>query len=282
MAKAFTDYHNKKAFFDRLLTIYGRKPVLEALRDNNLNIYKVHLARSNKSGGIIDDIISLAEQRQIDIQWHGRSELARISRNSKQDQGVAADIDIDQHQSLELFLQNQNLKSKSLQSSTVDRSVQNNKTSGRVQRLLALCNIHNPQNLGMIIRSACAGGIDGIVIPEKGCAPLSPLVIKASAGTLFKAPIIKCEKLTSALDELKNCGVSICTLSSHATDSLFDHKPQGPVVYVLGNESEGISNEIFSLADKKLKIPMSNEVESLNVAVTAALIAFSNILHLSI
>ena len=82
----------------------------------------------------------------------------------------------------------------------------------------------------MIIRSACAGGLDGILLPRKGCAPLS----------------------------------------------LFAHKPQGPVAYILGNESEGIGADVFNLADKTLMIPMGNDVESLNVAVIAALIAFSN------
>ena len=95
------EYKQKRAFYDNLLTIYGRKPVLEALQDNSINIYKLHLAETNKSGGIIEQISTLAEQRNIAIQWHNRQSLSRISRNSKQDQGVAADIQIDQHQSVD-------------------------------------------------------------------------------------------------------------------------------------------------------------------------------------
>jgi 23S rRNA (guanosine2251-2'-O)-methyltransferase len=248
------NYQKKKRFFDNLLTIYGRKPVLEALEDNNMSLYKLHLADSNKSGGIIADIIKLAEKRHIDIQWHDRKALSRISRNSKQDQGVAADIKIDQHQSLEHYLQQH--------------------SSERRFSLIALDNITNPQNLGMIIRSVCAGNIDGLIIPRKGCAALSPLVIKASVGTVFKAPLLHCESLAEGLAALREKGVAICTLSSHANQSLFEYQPEQSVVYVLGNETEGVSKEVEALSDQQLSIPMNNGVESLNVAVTAALIAF--------
>jgi 23S rRNA (guanosine2251-2'-O)-methyltransferase len=248
-------YQQKKAFFDNLLTIYGRKPVLEALQDQQLNIFKLHMAESNKSGGIIEQITVLAKQRDIDIQWHDRKALSRISRNSKQDQGIAADIQIDQHQSIKQFL--------------------STRSSNQPFRLLALNNITNPQNLGMIIRSASAGKIDGIVIPHKGCAALSPLVIKASVGTLFKATLLNCDTLKEGLEQLKNNHAEVCILSSHAKQSLFDYRPEQSVVYVLGNETEGVSEDISKLSDQQLAIPMNNGVESLNVAVTAALIAFS-------
>lgn len=249
------EYQTKKAFFSRLLTIYGRKPVLEALADPSLNIYKLHLADSNKQSGIIADINKLAEQRDIPIAWHDRKALSRISRNSKQDQGVAADIEIAQHQSLEQFLQEQ--------------------PSSKHFKLIALDRITNPQNLGMIIRSVCAGYVDGLVLPKKGCAALSPLVIKASVGTLFKARILHCEDLSEGLEQLKQQGCQVCTLSSHAGQSLFDYHSDSSTVYVLGNETEGVSKEVAKLSDRQLAIPMSNGVESLNVAITAALIAFN-------
>lgn len=283
MTHSISDYQQKKNFFDRMLTIYGRKPVLEALQDNTLDIYKVHLADSNKPAGIVKQIADLAAQRDIEVHYHERKALSRISRNAKQDQGVAADIHVKQHQTLQQFLQNLSETHQSYPNNAVNCTSVERQQTGQYQtarplpRLLALCGVHNPQNLGMIIRSACAGTIDGIVIPQKGCASLSsPLVTKASAGTLFKAPIISCEKLGEALRMLKDMDFCVCALSSHATDSLFGYIPKQPTVYVLGNETEGVSADIFSLADKKLMIPMSNNVESLNVAVTAALIAFSN------
>jgi 23S rRNA (guanosine2251-2'-O)-methyltransferase len=225
------EYKQKKAFFDQIITIYGRKPVLEALQDSSLSIYKLHLADSNKSGGIVNQITDLAEQRGIEVQWHDRKSLSRISRNSKQDQGVAADIEVAQHQSLTQFLQ----------------SAQNNHNDFT---LIALDSITNPQNLGMIIRSVCAGYVDGLLLPKKGCAALSPLVIKASVGTLFKTNIIHCDTLLQGLKQLKQQQATICTLSSHAKQSLLNFKPQGHCVYVLGNETEGVSKEVTALSDQ--------------------------------
>lgn len=247
-----SQYRQRRAFFDSLMTIYGRKPVLEALRDDAIEFYKLHLADSNRPDGIIREIRELCERRGIPIETHDRRALSRISKNGKQDQGVAADLQLTGYQPVSALLEQ--------------------KHSG--QQLLALDQITNPQNLGMIIRSVCASGIDGLILPRRGCAPLSPLVIKASAGTLFKARIYHCESLDETLRELAGHGYAVSTLSSHAEQSLFDYQSGAPTVFVLGNETEGVSDKVQQLSNNHLRIPMHNGVESLNVAVTAALIAF--------
>ena len=99
-------------------------------------------------------------------------------------------------------------------------------------------------------------------------------MIKASAGTLFKGNILRCDSLFAALKDFKQQGYEICTLSSHEATPIAEFNPKGPVIFVLGNETEGVSNEIAALSDHRVGIPMANGVESLNVAVTAALIAF--------
>ena len=86
------EYLQRKSFFDQLITVYGRKPVVEILQDQSLKIYRVHLADSNRGGGIIDEITQLAAKRNIEVCFHSRAGLSRISRNSKQDQGAACDI----------------------------------------------------------------------------------------------------------------------------------------------------------------------------------------------
>ena len=255
-------YADKKAFFSKVLTVYGRKPVLEALQDNTLPCHAVHLASSNRRDRIIDEIEATARQRDIAIKSHSREELARISRNGRQDQGVAADILCPSFDSVDDFL-----------ASRLD---------GASLRLLALDGITNPQNLGMIIRSAAAGAIDGIIHPGRGNAALGPLVIKASAGTIYRAPMLQCRSLTATLQQCRDMGISICTLEGAAATSLFDFEPSGHCIFVLGNESEGVSKEISALADTALSIPMSNGVESLNVAVTSALVAFSGKLKKSL
>jgi 23S rRNA (guanosine2251-2'-O)-methyltransferase len=248
-------YRNKKAFFDQVLTVYGRKPVLEALQDSRLKCYRLHLAESNKSAPIIDQITSLAEQRGAEVLFHDKRALSRISRNGKQDQGVAADILCPEFTSAEDFLK---------ANETVDSL-----------RLLALDCITNPANIGMIVRSAVAGGIDGILWARKGNAELGPLVIKASAGTLYRAPMVVCEELLPTLTEFQTAGYQLLSLAADAKHELGQSgSAKGKRVFVLGNESNGVSPEVTKIADGSLRIPMQNGVESLNVAVSAALIAY--------
>lgn len=247
------EYVRKKQFFDRLLTIYGRKPVLEALQDPHTQIHRLHLADSNKSAPILNDIKRMATEKGAEVLYHDRKALSRISKNTKQDQGVAADLVCDGYQPYDQFSTEQPFQ------------------------ILALDGITNPQNLGMIIRSACAGNINGILIPQKGCAKIDPLVIKASVGTVFKATILYCDSLPKALKHFQQ-HAHICSLSSHAKQTLGKINSSHNRVFVLGNETHGVSPEVQTLCNEQVRIPMQNNVESLNVAVTAALIAFRDVI----
>ena len=80
--------------------------------------------------------------------------------------------------------------------------------------------------------------------------------------------------MSKALADFKRKGYEICTMSSHQATPLTDFAPKAPVVFVLGNETEGVSADVAALSDHRVAIPMANGVESLNVAITAALIAF--------
>jgi len=246
-------YLEKKRFFDSLMTVYGRKTVLEALQDPSTYIYRLHLAKSNKPAPILDEIVELARSKDAEIIFHDRQSLSRISKNAAQDQGVSADLQLRGYQLYDEFIA---------------------ANQSRKFTLLALDGVQNPQNLGMIIRSACAGNIDGILIPQKGAAQIDPLVIKASAGTVFRAPLLRCKDLKTALEDFQKHGSIVCVLSSHAKVELKNFSPTTSCIYVLGNESEGVSREIESMSNESVFIPMNNGVESLNVAVTAALIAF--------
>lgn len=258
MTQDSKDYLARRKFFDKLLTIYGRKPCLEALSDPNVELFRLHLANSNKPAAILDDILHLAQQRGAEIQYHDKKALSRISRNAKQDQGVAADLVLKGFIEFDDFLK--------------DFSAIN-------QEFIALDRITNPQNLGMIIRSVCASPCAGLILPRKGCAKLDALVIKASAGTLFKTRVIRCEDLATCLQQFSKAGCRTIALTLDATTSVKNYKfGDAPSVFVLGNETEGLSNEVSEQCNTQLKIPMANGVESLNVAVTASLIAFRKVL----
>ena len=245
------EYLAKKAFFDKVLTIYGRNTVMEALEDEAVSIHKLHLSKSNKDADILENMKSIANQRNIEVAYHDKQSLSRISKNAKQDQGVALDLILEQFGDAEEFmLKNINY------------------------RIIALDGVTNPQNLGMIIRSCAAGNVDAILLPTKGAAQISPLVIKASAGTLFKMPIIKTSNLKKTLESFKKEGADLYTLSSHASQSYKEQTYGDKTIFVLGNESEGVSKNIEALCNESIAIPMQRGVESLNVAVTASLLAF--------
>jgi len=86
------EYLAKKAFFDKVLTIYGRNAVMEALEDEAVTIHKLHLSKSNKDAEVLEKMKHIASHRNIEVKYHDKQSLSRISKNAKQDQGVALDI----------------------------------------------------------------------------------------------------------------------------------------------------------------------------------------------
>ncbi len=148
-------------------------------------------------------------------------------------------------------------------------------------RYLALDGVTNPQNMGMAIRSATAAGVDGILYADKGNPALGPLVIKASVGTVFRAPLRRCTTIKDGLRELQAAGFQLYRLDARGTGSLFSLDLAPRSVFVLGGETEGISAAVQALQGQDIHIPMANEVESLNVAVSASLVAYhiSGLLH---
>ena len=247
--------------FDSMITLYGRMPVLELLEDFSTTIFRLHLAESNADADIMRRIITLAQNRNIEIVHHTKQALSRISKSGRQDQGVAIDVKPDHYLSLN------------------DLGLSLPGPDGAAFDVIALDRVTNPQNLGMIIRSVAASPINGLLLPKKGCAKIDPLVHKASAGTLIKAPIFHCPTIVDGLKQLKKEGFEIFGLDGNATRSMTAlGKGRGQRrAFVLGNESQGLSYEVKALCDDLIKIPISNKVESLNVAAAATLVAFHSI-----
>lgn len=245
------EYTQKRALFEKMLTIYGRNAVYEALLDSNTHPFRLHLSTSNKPIEIIDTLKKMATKRGVEILFHDKNELSRISKNAKQDQGVALDIEMQSFIDITTFLQTHNS-----------------------YRILAVDSVENPQNLGLIIRSACAGNIDALLLAKKGNAALGSLVIKASAGTLFRMPILRVDDLDISLKMLQSQGAKVYTMSLQATKSYKEAEYDAKSIFVVGNESRGVSEPVEALSDHRIIIPMQRGVESLNVAVAASLLAF--------
>jgi len=236
---------------DKFLTLHGRKPVLEALRSGE-EIAQLHISKK-ATGEIIQEIKRLGTEKGIKIELVTENRIAALSR-SGQHQGIAADVRAQRMQALSNFLP--------------QRNGVNHKTA-----VLLLDGIHNPANLGMILRSATAAGIDGVIVPEKGTASVNPVAIKASAGTAFKAPILRVDTAINAVNQLATERFEVFALSASGSNIFQAHLPER-VALVLGNESSGISDDVLRFCHGTLSIPLHNRIESLNVAATAAVACY--------
>ncbi len=137
-------------------------------------------------------------------------------------------------------------------------------------KYIALENIQDPANLGAVCRTAEALGISG-VIAEGGCDIYSPKAQRAAMGSLLRLPVIRCESLTDTLRELGENGMKLyATTPDSSAEKITDSDMSGGVVSVIGNEANGVSDEVFTLC-KKVTIPMLGRAESLNASMAAAI-----------
>ncbi len=235
---------------DRFLTVFGRKPVLEALADRGLRVDKVVLA-DNARGAAAREIIDAASARSVRVERASAHRVKVLAGNGKQDQGVLADVVAPRMRRLSDAL-----------------------AAGSLSSVLLLDGITTPANVGMILRTATAAGVDGVVVPRRGVASLDPLVVKASAGVAFHAPVLRCYTAGEAAAALRAAGFPLLALDGSARTDLFSADLPRRAAYVLGGETGGISDEVRASLTGSVSIPMSGGVESLNVASAAAVLCF--------
>lgn len=138
---------------------------------------------------------------------------------------------------------------------------------------VAAAGIQDPGNLGTIIRSAEAFSARGILLGEKTVSPFNSKVVRASAGSLFREPLVRV-KLAEAITQLKQAGVRVLASSSHKGTPLHEADFTGAVMIVIGNEGAGLPPEILSAADELVTIPHSSRVESLNAGIAASIFLY--------
>lgn len=140
--------------------------------------------------------------------------------------------------------------------------------------ILLLDNLQDPGNLGTIFRTGEAAGVTGILMSRDCVDMYNPKVIRSTMGSIFRMPFWYAEDLTAAIQNLKAQG--ICTYAAHLKgDYIYDEPDyRKPTAFFIGNEGNGLRDEVAELADCYLKIPMAGEVESLNAAVAATVLMF--------
>jgi 23S rRNA (guanosine2251-2'-O)-methyltransferase len=235
---------------DRFVTVFGRKPVLEALSDRRLEVDKVIVA-DNARGPALREIMDAASARGVPVSHASAHRVKVLAGNGKQDQGVLADVVAPRMRLLSAAL-----------------------GSAPPLTVLVLDGITTPANVGMILRTATAAGLGGIVVPRRGVAGIDPLVIKASAGVAFHAPVLRCATAGEAASLLRSAGYPLYALDAGARTSLFTASLPARAAFVLGSETSGVSADVRGLVTQWVSIPMAGGVESLNVSSAAAVLSF--------
>ena len=236
---------------DTFITVYGRKPVLEALDDPGLLVDKVIMAEGVR-GEPVQAILAAARDRGVPVQRASAHRVKVLAGNGRHDQGVLADVLAPRMAPVADFL---------------DELV-------GPAAVLVLDRVTNPANVGMILRSATAAGLDGVLLPRRGVPAIDPLVVKASAGVAFRAPVLRAATAEEGCAALRDAGFGVFGLETGGP-SLLDADLPGRVALVLGNETDGLSADVRAELDGVLSIPMRNGVESLNVASAAAVAAYA-------
>jgi 23S rRNA (guanosine2251-2'-O)-methyltransferase len=142
---------------------------------------------------------------------------------------------------------------------------------GAAALVLALDGVTDPHNFGAVLRTAAAVGVDGVVFPERRSAQVNEAVVRASAGTAGRVPLVRVVNLGRALEALKEAGAWTYGLAAGPGSRPFFGEPfDRATVLVLGSEGEGLHQKIAERCDGLLALPMPGGTESLNVSAAAA------------
>jgi RNA methyltransferase, TrmH family len=139
---------------------------------------------------------------------------------------------------------------------------------------LVLETLQDPGNLGTIIRTAAAAGAEGLLLSDDSADLESPKVLRASAGQWFRLPMTVCSDLQEQVQAYQQQGFQIVATLPTAPQTYWELDLKRPTLILLGNEGAGLSPALARLADHQVTIPLAAGVESLNVAIAAALLLY--------
>lgn len=139
--------------------------------------------------------------------------------------------------------------------------------------IVVLDGIQDPGNLGTILRTVDSANLKQIVISKETADAFNPKVVRSTMGAIFRVNIIRSDDLISDLNLMKNNGFEVIVTSLDTSDSIYDIKYNKKVI-VIGNEANGVSEQVQNLADHKVKIPMFGKAESLNAGVATGIVVY--------
>ena len=224
--------------------IYGTRAIIEAINAGKA-IDKIYLQKG-LSNPLSKQLEGLVKANGISVSYVPQEKLHKLS--SQNHQGAIASIS-------PIIFQEFN--------DVIDTLVQSDKPA----LILLLDQLSDVRNFGAIIRTAECTGVDAIVIPKSGGAPVTEDTIKTSAGAIFNLPICKVDHLKDALFYLQGSGVQVIAATEKTDNLLYDIDFTKPTAIVMGSEGKGVTEGLLKLVDEKAKLPMSGKISSLNVSV---------------
>lgn len=140
--------------------------------------------------------------------------------------------------------------------------------------LVLLENLQDPGNLGTIFRTAEGAGVDGIIMSKDTVDIYNPKTVRSTMGSLYRMPFIYVENLTEIIDRIKENGISVYAAHLKGRNAYYQEDYREGCAFLIGNEGNGLTEELATHADIYLRIPMEGQVESLNAAVAAAILMY--------
>jgi len=233
--------------------IYGRNAVYECLRARRREVFKLLVAEGAQEKGTLAHSLQLAAERRAAIQRVARTQLDRLGEGH---QGVAAEVSSYPYVALEDILSQ----------------------AARSPVFLVLDCIQDPQNLGTLLRTAEAVGVEGVLIAQNRAAAVTPAVVNASAGAVEHLRIARVTNLTRALEKLKESEVWVVGLENAPDAQDYTGVDwRGPLALVVGSEGGGIRRLVRETCDTLVRLPMTGKIKSLNVAVAGSIALYETL-----
>jgi len=230
------------------ITLEGRNMVRDSLTSGQ-KINTVLIGAGSAGDPKIKEIEKLAEEKGVRVQTLQSEELLKMAESGNP-QGVIALMDMPEVTTLQQVLQ-----------------------AKRNVFVLLLNHIDYEQNLGAILRTAWATGVDAIVVSPNGVHEITPVVAKVSMGGAAYVPLISMS-LFQAIKMLHDYAVPVVGVEVDMGKTMYEAKLTGPVAFLVGGESEGLSEPLQKECDFFVNIPMDRKLASLNVSVATALILY--------
>ncbi len=231
-------------------TIFGIHPVLEALGGESRRVSRI-LVAAGRRDRTIARILQAARQAGVPVRRAPRAALDRLACGASH-QGVIAWIGEAVYAEPEAVLAR----------------------AAEPALVVVLDGVEDPRNLGAVIRAAAGAGADGVFLPERGTPDLTASCAKASAGAVERIPIARIGNVVSFLKSLKDKGIWVAGLDPGGETPYDRFDLTQPVALVLGAEGRGLRRLARETCDVLLGIPLGPGVESLNLAVAAAVVLF--------